>query len=138
MAKKRNDGGPAALSSLRLRNFKGFESFDLNFRPFTLLVGPNNAGKSTLLSAIRAGASMLALASRRNATANEDFRGETVRVHYLGSAPGGLETENLRHEFQDDVETSLEFVFGGQSRLRAVWPEQDSGRSPFSSSEWVG
>lgn len=39
------------LRNLRLENFKKFEKLELELRPFQLLVGPNNSGKSTVLQA---------------------------------------------------------------------------------------
>jgi predicted ATPase len=40
------------LRWLRLDNFKRFESLSIEFVPFNVLAGPNNAGKSTILQAI--------------------------------------------------------------------------------------
>ncbi|MBI5363341.1 MAG: AAA family ATPase [Planctomycetes bacterium] len=39
------------LARIALRNFKRFEELDLELANFSLLVGPNNSGKSTLLQA---------------------------------------------------------------------------------------
>jgi predicted ATPase len=41
------------LRSLTLRNFRAFEDVTIALAPITILVGPNNAGKSSVLSAIR-------------------------------------------------------------------------------------
>jgi energy-coupling factor transporter ATP-binding protein EcfA2 len=41
------------LKSLRLANFKGFENHLLPLRPTTVVIGPNNAGKSTIIEALR-------------------------------------------------------------------------------------
>ncbi len=41
------------IKSLGLKNFRGFDSHILTFRPRTLVVGQNNAGKSTLVEALR-------------------------------------------------------------------------------------
>lgn len=48
------------LQSLRLKNFRRFQDHQLRFGPTTILVGPNNAGKSTLVEALR----LVALAVR--------------------------------------------------------------------------
>ena len=44
-----------ALQYIRVvfKRFKAFESFTLNLRHFNIMVGPNNAGKSTILAAFR-------------------------------------------------------------------------------------
>ena len=39
--------------SVHFHRFKAFENFTLNLRHFNILVGPNNSGKSTILTAFR-------------------------------------------------------------------------------------
>jgi hypothetical protein len=41
------------LTNLRLENFRGFEDHSLPLKPATVLVGRNNAGKSTIAEALR-------------------------------------------------------------------------------------
>lgn len=41
------------LDSLVLRNFRGFANHSVNFRPLSIIVGRNNAGKSTIVEALR-------------------------------------------------------------------------------------
>src|SRR5437763_16380345 len=41
------------LTKLTLRNFRGFENHELPLRPMTIIVGRNNAGKSTVVEALR-------------------------------------------------------------------------------------
>jgi predicted ATPase len=53
------------LTHLGLRNFRAFESLELDLARITILVGPNNSGKSSILSALR----LLAQTVR-----NEDYR----------------------------------------------------------------
>lgn len=41
------------LEALTLRNFRGFANHTAQFRPMTVIVGRNNAGKSTIVEALR-------------------------------------------------------------------------------------
>ena len=43
---------PRLLTSLTLHNFRAFRDESISFGPLTVLVGPNNAGKSSIVSAI--------------------------------------------------------------------------------------
>ena len=43
---------PAFLDSWRMENFKSVKSAEVTFKPLTVLVGPNSAGKSSLLQSI--------------------------------------------------------------------------------------
>jgi hypothetical protein len=45
---------PGMLRRVELANFKAFERFTVHLRGDVFLVGPNNAGKSTLIAALRA------------------------------------------------------------------------------------
>lgn len=49
----RSDWGENPIVRLVLRNFRAFEAQPIDFAPITVFVGPNNAGKSSALSAIR-------------------------------------------------------------------------------------
>ncbi|WP_375756089.1 AAA family ATPase [Corallococcus exercitus] len=41
------------IQSVQFRNFKAYRSLDLDLEPFTVLVGPNASGKTTLLDGLR-------------------------------------------------------------------------------------
>lgn len=41
------------ISELHLKNFRGFEDHFVPLKPFTIIVGRNNAGKSTIVEALR-------------------------------------------------------------------------------------
>ena len=45
--------GTSVIKELVLRNFRGFSHHDLPLRPLTVIVGRNNAGKSTIAEALR-------------------------------------------------------------------------------------
>lgn len=42
------------ISEVSIRNFRGIKEVSIKLRDYTLLVGPNNAGKSTVIDALRA------------------------------------------------------------------------------------
>lgn len=54
----------AMLTKIRLQNFRGFADHELPISPLTLIVGRNNAGKSTIIEALR----FIALATARYQT----------------------------------------------------------------------
>lgn len=118
---------------MRLLHYKGFEDFTLRLGNQAILVGPNNAGKTTLVHALRLVASLLKFARRRNANGNfldtvMNHQDRWVTGHLL-SAVGARELawykdENLRHEFREEP-TGLEVTFSSKARLRVVWPVDD-------------
>ncbi len=113
------------LEKLELTNFKAFERLTVSLRGDALLVGPNNAGKSTVIGALRACAAMLRHASSRSPTLVQRDRNQQVYSYPFSAASGSLVTENLRHEFRE-AETRVEARFSGSAVLRAVWPSNEA------------
>ena len=117
------------ITRLDLINFKGFDRFTIQFRGDAYLAGPNNAGKSTVIAALRACAYMLRTAQRRRPT-DVIQDGDTEYLgFYFNSASVALVEENLRHEFRD-LESRIAVQFGRRKRLVAVWPTEPD-ESPF-------
>lgn len=68
------------VESIRLENFRGFRDHTVSLLPTTVLVGQNNAGKSTLIDALR----ILAIAVRRAGIARYE-----ATPDWLGGAATG-------------------------------------------------
>ncbi len=119
------------IQQLDLWNFKAFERFTMTLGANAFLVGPNNAGKSTLIAAARVAAGMLEHASRRKATGYRAHGQRRVNTHLLRADQYGLVTENLRHQFRSgesavSVRTDTDLILTG------VWPSDDDDRpEPF-------
>jgi hypothetical protein len=113
------------LRQLALRNFKGFARFTVRFSANSVLIGPNNAGKSTIISALRLSASAARFSQRRNPSASFQDGSRWVRGHPLTAISSeGFVSENVRHEFRE-VESRLELTFESGAILRIVWPVGD-------------
>lgn len=112
------------IKRIRLTNFKGFERYELRLVDESWLVGPNNAGKSTIIAALRTVSQMASQAKRRKPDYFPMDKGVQVAAHLFPAGRFGLVEENLRHEFRD-VETRVEVTFGSGAHLFAVWPKTD-------------
>jgi hypothetical protein len=73
------------LTRIRLRNFRGFSDHELPILPLTLIVGRNNAGKSTIIEALR----FIALAIARYQTVSYTDPPEDLDVpdNFRGISP---------------------------------------------------
>ena len=126
----------AMLKQLRVSNFKAFEDFTVTFGPRAYLVGPNNAGKSTLVSALRITAAMLRLASQTRPGHRGDFKGKNYPCHLFNGERLGLVEDNIHHEFRNE-DAWFEVTFDNTAKVTAVWPrsdqsdEDDEGRASF-------
>lgn len=119
------------IERIDLWNFKAFEKFTLTLGSNAFLVGPNNAGKSTLISATRAAAGMLEHAMRRQPRGYRIHGERGTRSHSFREDQYGLVTENLRHQFRPresalSVRTNTDLIVTG------VWPDEDDEQpEPF-------
>ena len=120
------------IQQLDLWNFKAFERFAMTLGANAFLVGPNNAGKSTLISAVRVAAGMLEHASRRKPTGHRAHGHRRAATHSLRADQYGLVTENLRHQFRSG-ESAVSLRTDTDLILTGVWPSDDDehGQEPF-------
>ena len=56
------------IDTVRIANFRGIKEIEVNLSPTTILVGANNAGKTSFLKALH-----LALGAERRSVSKEDF-----------------------------------------------------------------
>jgi energy-coupling factor transporter ATP-binding protein EcfA2 len=108
------------LTSLHLSRFKAFEEFRIDIRDMTVLVGPNNCGKSTILSAFRLLASGLSIARNRKPELLQGpdgtVRGYSINLNDMPTTTGNIHTNLL------DIATSLSFGFSNNTSLRIYFP----------------
>ena len=112
------------IKKLDLWNFKAFERFTMTLGANAFLVGPNNAGKSTLISAARVAAGMLEHATRKRPTGHRAHGHRRVTTHSLRADQYGLMTENLRHQFRSG-ESAVSLHTDTDLILTGVWPSDD-------------
>src|SRR4051794_30914387 len=117
--------GLAVLDRLRLHRYKGLEEFSITFRDKNFLVGPNNAGKSTIVTALRLCAALTSHAGRRRADGvfvdgDREVYGHLLTSINVKDSPGFV-AENIRHEFRDEIAV-IELKYASEAVLRVVWP----------------
>jgi energy-coupling factor transporter ATP-binding protein EcfA2 len=119
----------STLRSVDLDCFKAFKRFTAIFDGSAYIVGPNSAGKSTLLQAIRAAAHMIRIAGARAPETVSEDRDREVLTYAIGGDQLPIVTDNIRHEFADR-ETRLQLEFTSGARLTAVWPQGGDAVAP--------
>jgi energy-coupling factor transporter ATP-binding protein EcfA2 len=115
----------ALLKRLRLINFRSFRDFSISFGEGTYLVGPNNAGKSTILTALRTADVLIRYAHRRKPSLRCFHNDRSITAYPLVLADFPALEESVRHEFHEDKEARFELTLQSGARLVAVWPKVD-------------
>lgn len=109
-------------TKVTFKRFKAFESFTLNLRHINILVGPNNAGKSTILTAFRILAAGLRKARRAKPELVERPDGSRpgYRVDLTALSVGD---EEVFFNYDVSQPASVTFTLMGNSRLVLYFPE---------------
>lgn len=105
------------FKSVRFRNFKSLKDYTVHLRGTNVLVGPNNAGKSTILDAFRAMAAAHRYACRRVQTPIS-VNGSTVSGYEIPMSNFPISLANIHSDYQTDHETSVTFSLESGNKLQ--------------------
>jgi energy-coupling factor transporter ATP-binding protein EcfA2 len=112
------------LLKLRLVNFRSFRDFTISFDSGVYLVGPNNAGKSTILTALRTADVLLRSARSRKPSLSVEHGGRKLVAYPLVLNDFPALQESVRHEFHNGNESRFELTWKSKAKLVAVWPAE--------------
>nr|WP_241563257.1 ATP-binding protein [Micromonospora costi] len=113
------------IKRLRLKNYRSFRDFTVEFSGSACLVGPNNAGKSTVLTAFRLVDVLLRIAHARRPLDRVVYENAGYQCYAVPLSEFQSLAHSLRHEFTT-AEASLELTWQNGNRLFAFWPEVDA------------
>ena len=101
-----------------LNNFKQFRKFHVLCKQRNVLVGPNNAGKSTVLDALRIVADVLKVAKRLNPT-RQSHEGDGVCATYsLSKSAISIPLESINRDYGDEPALiSIKLENGNQLKI---------------------
>jgi hypothetical protein len=108
------------IKAIKFRNFKCLKDFSIRLRDMNVFVGPNNAGKSTVLDAFRALGAGLAVAARRN-PAMITVADETVQGYEIPETQIPISLANIHSDYRTDLETSITYSFENGNKLRMIF-----------------
>ena len=105
--------------------FKAFETFTLHLRHFNILVGPNNAGKSTILTAFR----ILAAAMRKAVSRKPEIVQTPRGLGYgykVDLSDIAVSEENIFYNYDDFTPATVTFTISNRNKLILYFPERHS------------
>ena len=107
------------ITSIRFRNFKAFHLYSLSLRNVNVLVGPNNSGKSTILSAFRVLSAAIRGARRRSPSLC-DLPGGDKFAYRVPEEVIPMSVENVHTDY-DDVTSSVDFRVSNGNHLKLLF-----------------
>ena len=109
------------ITSLKLRNFQAFQDYSISLRRTNILVGPNNSGKSTILSAFRILEQALRIARARRPSPVLTHQGNESSGHVVSATTLPFSLDNVHYNYIDD-DTRLEFRYSNGNQLILYFP----------------
>lgn len=111
------------ITSAEFNKFRGFARMRVQLAPNGYIVGPNSAGKSTVIESVALAEMCLQRARRQNPTLRVDHRGTSRKAFVLPRVDDDDAEDPVRYEFgQDEAYVGIRWE-GGPS-IHMVWPEE--------------
>lgn len=109
------------IASVRFSNFKALSSFQVSLQSMNVLVGPNNSGKSTILSAFRVLEIALRTARSRRAARVVNHLGFHTDGHSLPDARVPIPLENVHSNYADE-DSRIDFRHTNGNTIHLFFP----------------
>lgn len=112
----------ARITTVKFKNYKALRDFTIRLKETNILVGPNNAGKSTIVGAFRA----LAVALRRMKGKKPDVVIGPDGRRYGTVVPADslpISIENVHTDYSDE-DTSVSFILSNGNELQLYFPKE--------------
>jgi energy-coupling factor transporter ATP-binding protein EcfA2 len=116
---------PPRFTSITFRRYKAFAEFHLSLQEFNVLVGPNNAGKSTIIGALRILAEGIRRARARKAEAI-DVRGHLGWGYRIDLEDLPIAGENVFFNYDDSQPAEIRFRVSNGNSLKLHFSEPGS------------
>ncbi len=111
------------ITSIKFKNYKAFRDYSVSLKGFNVLVGPNNAGKSTILGAIRILSEAIRKArSKTPIQLDGPQHGMWGHIVDLKNLP--VSTENVFHNYEDEDPAIINFRLSNGNELLLYFPEK--------------
>jgi len=112
------------ITSINFKNYKTFKQFSVTFTEFNILVGPNNAGKSTIIGALKILAEGLRKARSRKPVLISGPTKNQVLGYEIDLNEVPVATENVFHNYDDESPAIVRYRLSNNSHLQIFFPSQ--------------
>lgn len=110
-----------SVMSVRFFNYKGLKDYFVSLQDMNVLVGPNNSGKSTILSAFRLLDVAIKLARSRSATVVKNHYGKHQQGYAVSESHIPFSLENIHYNYEE-ADARIEFNFSNKNKIILYFP----------------
>jgi energy-coupling factor transporter ATP-binding protein EcfA2 len=111
------------ITSINFKNYKSFGQFSISLNEFNILVGPNNAGKSTIIGSLKILAEGIRKARAKKPILIKDPSGIQVKGYQIDLNDVPVATENVFCNYDDSAPAIIRFRISNGSYLQIFFPD---------------
>ena len=112
------------IVEIKYSNYKGFKKFTLSINDFNILVGPNNAGKSTIIGSLKILAEGIRKAKFKKPNYIPNPYDFSVWAYDIDLQQVPVGTENVFHNYNDEEPSEIKFTLNDQSSFNIFFPSR--------------
>lgn len=112
------------ITSIKYSNYKCFSQFTVSLNDFNILVGPNNAGKSTVFGSLKILAEGIRKAKARKPIIIKSPKGLNVWGYQIDLTQVPVATENVFHNYYEELPAVIRFRLSDGSHLQIFFPSR--------------
>jgi hypothetical protein len=113
------------ITKVEFHKFKAFKRFKLELKPFNIMVGANNAGKSTIISAFRILSAAIRKAESRKASIVRGPEGDTYG-YPIELSSISIAEENIFFDYDESEPATITFTISNTNQLIFYFAERES------------
>ena len=110
-----------SITSVAFRNFKALQDYSVSLRSMNVIVGPNNCGKSTIISAFRVLERALKTANHLRAEPVTTHLGKPAMGHRIPENTVPISLENVHTNYTEDS-SRIEFRYTSGDKIYLLFP----------------
>jgi len=112
------------ITSIKFKNYKSFKQFSVSLRDFNILVGPNNAGKSTVIGSLKILSEGIRKAKSKRPILISGPTGMQIFGYEIDLSLVPVATENVFYNYDDSEPAIIRFRLTDNSYLQIFFPSK--------------
>lgn len=109
------------ITSIHFKNYKSFKEYSVTLNEFNILVGPNNAGKSTIIGALKILEEGLRKAKSKTPIVIKDPDGVSITGYQIDLNQVSVASENIFYNYDNSSPAIIRFRLSDKSYLQVFF-----------------
>ncbi|GAA4925306.1 ATP-dependent nuclease [Mucilaginibacter defluvii] len=114
------------ITAVKFTNYKTFKKFSVSLTDFNIIVGPNNAGKSTVIGALKLLSEGIKKANAKKPNPIRDIDDKLVFGYELDLSQAPIATENVFYNYDDTTPAIIRFTLSNNAFITIFFPSVGS------------